>query len=341
MSVENISVFSYNGHGFRVACGPGVTWKGCYALQAGPNKAGYRLTGTIVLLSCNGLNSGDYWGIFGNDLSAVDGFQTDFNATDLPDISMVGCNVEHYCTTTTSSSALLIHNAYRQFFLEGGKFDRTALSTAYHSIVRLKKSPNAPGNTAKLSPGSIFAGSGTPSGAYLYTDGQAVFEDQGNAFTGGGITTFNQTGLAYPLLTDGAGFDVFNGVAYAPNALFPRRITQRMLRYDLLTLTPGAATNQSVSVTGYTKVQITASGAYSVSNFTFDQTIGANLDYLRNGELIIENGNNTNLTLNHNVGSQYGMRLTGGANLVVPAGGIVRFMWSNNYASGVAGWVQT
>lgn len=347
MDIDNVVAHSYNSHAFRASCGPATAWLNCYAQYTGPGKAGYRLAGLIYLQNCNGLNEGDYWGVFGCNTAASDGFQTDFSSTDYPTIRMVNCNVEHYASSTAptshtvagTASGLLIHNAFRGFHIDGGKIDRSGLTTGYHSIVRIKLGAIPDSTLAELEPAVFLPGTGTPAGAYLFSDAATFIYGGGALSSDATVTTWKEGALNYPLITGGKGdHDVYGNSALSFKAITAKRITQDVLFYRPLILTPATAVDQTVDVTGYTKIRIEPTGAYSVAKFSHNEDVGG--EFRRNGELIIEAGNNTNLTLKHNVAGGYGMRLTGGVNLAVPAGGVVRLMWSENYTSGVAGWVQ-
>jgi hypothetical protein len=234
----------------------------------------------------------------------------------------------------------LVHNTYRSFNFIGGKFDRNNLSTGYKAIVYARKGSNSPQQPLRLSPGSVFPGAGTPSLAALYTDSGARFLDENSTFTGASITTWRDGGAAlnYPLLTDGAAGDVFGDNAHTHNALYPRRLTVRALRYDVLEHTTTGA-NQTVNVTGYTKVKLSPATSSSFDKFSLTETAGAGDDYGRNGDLYIEAGTG-NVTLNHNIAGAGGLRTRSGANIAMATGDVRHFVRSDNYTAGVAGWIE-
>jgi hypothetical protein len=59
-------VSSHNGHGFCLTGGNTVELFQCYAQSIrAARKAGYRIANAANLIGCNGVNLGDYWGIFG------------------------------------------------------------------------------------------------------------------------------------------------------------------------------------------------------------------------------------------------------------------------------------
>lgn len=346
MLLENIAASSSNGHSFVVHCGPGVTWNSCYALYCGAGKAGYRLTGYINLVGCNGLNEGDWWGIFGQDPGATDGYEADFPGGNLPanDVNLIGCNLENYSSITEDGGAILLHSSFGDVKLNGGKIDRGLQNGPYRAIVEARGVPNVAGNPIKLAPGRIFKGGGTPTLAYLATNTAAYFEDSIGTLALGGVTHWFHSGfsLNYPLLSAGTFGDVYSDRAYSFSALTARRITCQVMRYRELSVTDVHPTpdGPTIDVTGYTRVLLNPASTSYYSRFEFDRTIGAGTDYLRNGELILEAANG-NVTLQHNRTGHWGMRLKGGADRTLVEGEIVRLMFSDRYRSGSSrGWIE-
>ena len=328
MSVINVSSLSRAGHSFRVNCGPGVTWISCYALTCGLGKAGYRLAGSILMNACNGLNEGDYWGVFGSDPTNLDGFQTDFVGVDLPDITLLNCNIERFGSLSTAGEGIRVENVYRSFTMIGGKFDRSDLTTAYQAMVHCFAGSNGGTEPVRLGVGYVFPGTGVPSLAYLYSNGQATFFDTNDQFYQGGITSFKQSATVYPILRQWVAGDIYGDNAHYFSAISPRRTSLQMVRYaEPAVLTPvGAA--QAIVVTGYTKVRVTPVAAASITTATFDVTTNVVSDYGRNGDLLIEAGN-ANLTINHSASGANTFKLTGAANLALAAGQVVRFCLSD------------
>ena len=328
MSVINVSSLSRAGHSFRVNCGPGVNWIGCYALTCGPGKAGYRLAGSILMNACNGLNDGDYWGVFGSNPTNLDGFQNDFSGNDYPDITLLNCNLEHWGSLTTGGEAVRVVNVYRSFTFIGGKIDRFDLSTNYSAIINCWAGSNGNNEPVRLGIGSLFLGGGTPSLANLYSVGQATFFDTNDQFYSGGITSFKQGATVYPILRQWVTGDIYGNNAHYFSAISPRRTSLQMVRYaEPAALTPVGA-SQTIVVTGYTKVVVTPAAAASISTATFDNTPNTVSDYGRNGDLLIEAGN-ANLTINHSASGANTFKLTGGVNLALAAGQVVRFCLSD------------
>lgn len=232
MVMMNVSSLSRTGHSFRVACGPGVNWIGCYALECGPGKAGYRLRGLILMNACNGLNEGDFWGVFGSNPSNLDGFQTDFPDNDFPDITLLNCNLERWGSLTTGGEAVRVVNVYRNFTFIGGKIDRFDLATNYSAIINCFAGSNGGTEPVRLGIGSLFMGGGTPSLANLYSSGQAFYFDVNDQFYTGGIISFKQGATIYPILRQWVAGDIFGNNAHYFSAISPRRNSIQMVRYD-------------------------------------------------------------------------------------------------------------
>ena len=336
---DTVLCASANGHGFRLQCGPAVTFVNCYAISAGTGKAGYRLAGEINLIGCNGVDNAEWWGVFGNDSTSADGFQSDFSApNDYPVINMIGCNVEYF-----GNCGIQVQNQYKMFSIDGGKIDRNALSTNYIAMILLRKGPLQAGAPALINVGAVFKGAGVPNGgaaltnAWLYVKtGQPVFVDQNGTWQLNSITSYYSDVYAgtVPITTIRATNEVYQDSALTLSALTARRVTMQMVRYATTTLTPVGA-GQAIDVTGYTKVIVTPAAAASITTATFTQTIGAGLDYLRNGDLIIEAGN-ANLTVNHSASGANTFRMAGAANVTMTTGQVLRFCWSSTSSQ----WVQ-
>lgn len=339
MLYENLAGFSYNDNTFRVECGPATTWLNCYAVATGVGKAGYRLIGGINLIGCNGLNDGDYWGVFGQDPTATDGFQNDFPASgnDYPQILLTNCNIEDYCQHTAGSSAILVHQAYRLFNIQSGKIDRNNLSTSYHSTIRCRLGSNTPGDPVLLNPGFVIPGPGTPSAAYLYnnTGTSAFYYDAGGVMAGAGITTYSQSGTSYPLLSSKGINDLSGETAFYFAAFSAGRISANTLRYNEITPVDGAS---APDITGKTKVTTNNSAPTTIARFIFTTTPGT-ADFGRNGLLIVEFGDN-NTTLQHNAAAAYGMKLKAGVDYVGAKGDVLTFQFSNFFNGTQQGWIQ-
>jgi hypothetical protein len=328
MVVMNVSSLSRTGHSFRVACGPGVNWIGCYALECGPGKAGYRLRGGILMNACNGLNEGDFWGVFGSNPSNLDGFQNDFDDNDFPDITLLNCNLERWGSLTTGGEAVRVVNTYRNFTFMGGKIDRFDLATNYSAIINCFTGSNGGTEPVRLGIGALFLGGGTPSLANLYSSGQAFYFDTNDQFYTGGIISFKQGATIYPILRQWVAGDIFGNNAHYFSAISPRRNSIQMVRYaEPAALTPVGA-GQAIVVTGYTKVVVTPAAAASITTATFDATPNTVSDFGRNGDLLIEAGN-ANLTIIYSASGANTFRLAGGVSLALTAGQVVRFCLSD------------
>jgi hypothetical protein len=328
MVVMNVSSLSRTGHSFRVACGPGVNWIGCYALECGLGKAGYRLRGGILMNACNGLNEGDFWGVFGSNPSNLDGFQNDFDDNDFPDITLLNCNLERWGSLTTGGEAVRVVNTYRNFTFMGGKIDRFDLATNYSAIINCFTGSNGGTEPVRLGIGALFLGGGTPSLANLYSSGQASYFDTNDQFYVSGITSFKQSATIYPILRQWVAGDIYGDNAHYFSAISPRRNSVQMVRYaEPAALTPVGA-GQAIVVTGYTKVVVTPAAAASITTATFDATPNTVSDFGRNGDLLIEAGN-ANLTIIYSASGANTFRLAGGVSLALAAGQVVRFCLSD------------
>ena len=185
---RNIAGTSYNNHAFWMDFGPAVTLDNLYAVKCGSSKAGYRMAGLINLTNCNGINQGDYWGVFGSDTKAHDGFQNDFPYTDYASLTCTNCNAESYATGEggATASAIYMQNSFRQFIWNGGKFQGP--DTNYHSIIRLTGG-GIYNVAAYLNPTWWLPGSGTRT-ADLFTDSYNIFVDESGILAGAGTRTF-------------------------------------------------------------------------------------------------------------------------------------------------------
>lgn len=340
MKVDSVDGSSFNDHTFHVKCGPAVTFLNCYAHTCGSAKAGWRLTGIILAIGCNCMDSGDYAWVFGSDFGgAADGFENDFPAIGYPDVTLINCNAESF-----NVRGIYFCQSVLQASLIGGKVDRNALATAYHSMISWKKSPVNVGGLTKISM-AFYPGTGVPNGgaaltnAWLYsTVGSCQVVDQNGSMIAAGITGVYSpvvTGL-YPLLTTGFGNENFQNVGLAFSSIIPRRLNVAMIRFVTAALTPvGAA--QAIVVTGVSKVLVTPAAAASISTATFVATLGIVSDVGRNSDLIIE-AVNANLTVNHTAlgGATRTFVLTGGVNLAMGVGQVIRFLLSETTGQ----WIQ-
>lgn len=70
--VEDVIVTGCTGHGIDIFGGNTCVLKQCYpqVIPTGTGKAGYRVhSGAPLMIGCNGVNTGDYWAIFGNTVA--------------------------------------------------------------------------------------------------------------------------------------------------------------------------------------------------------------------------------------------------------------------------------
>lgn len=121
---------------------------------------------------------------------------------------------------------------------------------------------------------------------------------------------------------------------WAPGALAssgvvaPSRLVIRSSRYITGAVTATGAGN-TINVTGYNKLLLNFAAATSVTLAWFDASESDGADTARNGELILE-AMNGNATLVHTArgGAVNSLILSGGANLALVAGQVVRFLRS-------------
>lgn len=333
VEVVNLIGGSYSGHFIHTNNGPSANYRGCYGFFAGAGKALYRMAGNVHLDGCNGGNAPgyDWWGVFGNDTASADGFQTDFATTDYADVNLEGCNVEYYASRAAGvGGALRFQTQLRGFRFEGGKIDRAALSTGYEAIIYARAGMNGDNTPFVLEPAWFQPGPGTASVAVLYcANSGGHFMDGNGQLATMGVTTCRIGANTFPTLKCTMVGDIYLGTAIQHSALSPRRLSIQTQRYKLgAVLTPVGA-GQTIDVTGVTKAIVSPAAAASITKATFTATAGADLDYGRNGELVIEAGN-ANLTVNHTArgGAADTFILTGGVNLPLVAGQIVRFVRS-------------
>jgi len=339
MVVDNVSAASYRGHSFRVACGPAVSWRNCYALRTGPGKAGYRLAGTIAMYSCNGLNEGDYWGVFGCDPSAADGFEKDFPERNYPDVTLISCNVEDFCSRVGSekASAIVIHEAFRQFTMLGGKLDRNNPVTPYHSAIRCRRGASVPGVPIRLGPGSVFPGKGVPTASFLYSDIQAFFVDETGFMSAIGINTWREGGIDYPVVATKIVHDMYGQSAMHFSALSTDRLSARALRFDEAILVAGpAGTLQSA---GHSLITTANTSPKTITALSLE-TPGRSDPVQSQNAMMIVRVDDEHTTFKHLHGGPDGMRLKASADYKARKGDVLLFMRSNFYDGVAPGWVQ-
>ena len=229
---------------------------------------------TINLQCCNGINGGDYWGVFGNDPASADGFQADFTGTDFPDIYVSsGCNVEFFAV-----GGIRIQSPYIRAFI-GANIDRSGLATAYDSLVRARVQSDGTGTPIQLS-GSLSKGSGVPNGGAALTTGWLIghscyFQDLSGLVVAGGVTTSYDAGAAlfYPVVIgNNIRPDVFQDNALNFSAIQARRLSISMQRYNTPAALTPVGSHQTIDVTGFTKVTVTPAAGSDIDKATFTTT---------------------------------------------------------------------
>jgi Pectate lyase superfamily protein len=82
-------------HAFYVEGGNTVCLKNCYAAEVARGYyAGYRVLSGCQMISCNGINSGSYWGIFGVNPTFTRYEEVKIVGSSYPFVCMENCNVE-------------------------------------------------------------------------------------------------------------------------------------------------------------------------------------------------------------------------------------------------------
>jgi hypothetical protein len=335
MVIENVVASSHKGHSFRASCGPSVAWRNCYAMVAGPGKAGYRLAGAVALYSCNGVNEANYWGVFGCDRTATDGFQNDFPEAELTHVTMVECNVEDFGTGPRGefASGILLHNAYRQFHMIGGKFVRTLVSTPYHSVIRSRIGPSSPGGMIRLSPGLVELGSGTCTAAPLISDGQSFFTDENGAFSAKNIKTWREGAKDFRLILTTAVTDATIGES-AIN--FSGMSADRMLVNGLTLNISSPAAGSGVIMSNGRAVVATANSAPTVVSAIENGASSA----ANQAKLLIVQVGDDNTTFRHSPLGIEGLHLKHGIDYRARKGDVLVFVNSNSRDGTFPGWTQ-
>jgi hypothetical protein len=327
---------STNGHTFLLDVGPSVTLTNLYASKCGTGKAGYRIAGNATLINCNGLDSGDYWCVAGQDTTASDGFQNDFPSLGnvYPGLLLIDCNVESF-----NLQGVELHNSFSYLEMLGGSITRS-LAPAYNSMIRARYAPLVSGTPIRLKLTSVNPSGGNPTllagtptstpFAYLYADRAGVFfEDETGQFINQPGYYNAGYGQIVPVVDRNVTADVYADFAENFSAVTARRLSLQMVRYAVPAALTPVGSNQAINVTGYTRVTVTPAAAASISTATFTQTVGGGVDAARNGDLVIEAGNG-NLTINYSAAA-YGFRTAANATTgtyAMTAGQVARFMFS-------------
>jgi hypothetical protein len=173
------------------------------------------------MYACNALNSGDYWGIFGNDPTAADGFQNDFVGTSYPDVVLDGCNVEAFNVT-----GIYLQAPYIKFEMRGGSLVRNLPGT-YHSLIRVARGSNGVGNFILLDSVRALVSGGASTASPIYSDGQDFLVVKGPMSLLGGITGMYSVtfGAIRPAINVTAINDDYGVMAQQYSALQAGRLT--------------------------------------------------------------------------------------------------------------------
>ncbi len=147
VTYRNISADGNLGHQFDLYAGNTTTLIGCYAMRVPTDgTAGYRIRSAApTLIGCNGIDGGQYWGIFGS-APALDGGTTEEYCVP----TLIGCNVEDFSLVGTqhrTSSPIIINSVY------------TAATSGTASAIRYDYQPNNNGqwiNSSVISRGAAW-----------------------------------------------------------------------------------------------------------------------------------------------------------------------------------------
>ena len=301
-SWHNVHVQSVGGHGFDIEGGNSTVLTNCYAhsFTIGNGKAGYRIRGNAVLIACNGVDSGDVWGIFG-DSSLGGGSNSTFQ------IRMIGCNIEDF-----QSYALGI--AFTgNLQLIGNTFIAKPSGT-YETLIK-GSSPVAAGYRL-FDRGNIFASKGsTRSGQSNIITGTPSYLDVGS-----GLFTdyYNSTvSLLYPVANP-----TTSGPAYGTIATkFPNLDADRFFGFVVQPHGNWTANAATFNVAGLNLVRTANTVATNLDGAT-----GATI----NGHRLSIMVNDANTTIRHNIGGGGRFINSSGANIVAVSGKVYEYVFHNS-----------
>lgn len=300
-SWRNVHVQSIGGHGFDIEGGNSTVLINCYAhnFTVGNGKAGYRIRGNAVLIACNGVDSGDVWGIFG-DSTEIGGSNSTFQ------IRMIGCNIEDFQSYALgvmfTGNLQLIGNTF--IAKPSGTFETL-----------IKGSSPVAANWRLFDRGNIYASKGaTRSGQSNVITGTPAHLDVGS-----GIFTdyYNSTvSLLYPLANP-----LTSGPAYQTLAhKFPNLDADRFFGFVAQSHGSWTANASTFSVAGLNLVRTANTIATNLDNAT-----GATINGHRLTILI----NDANTTIRHSIGGAGRFVNSSGANIVATNGKVYEYVHHN------------
>lgn len=193
----NVHLSSYTDNGIEISGSNSTNLMGCYLHTFPTGKYPLRIYGNATLIGCNGVDSADYWGLFGQSV-ASDGVNTIFR------ITMIGCNVE-------------------DFKVQGVRFRYTGSA----SIINTTFLPPAVGTSATYDCSiyveftdqliTITNPTFSPKGGSTRQKLAEVFYLAGNGplFIGGVVTSFdlNAALITAPVITVAQANSIINGVS--------------------------------------------------------------------------------------------------------------------------------
>lgn len=203
--LNTITVSDTGSHNFDLRGGAAVSFLNTYAKGTanGAGLAGYRVRdGSPIFTGCNGINSGDLWGLFGDAGFATDCFP-----------SFYGCNVESFNTIGIQNYGSSVIFAGRSRIVgnkDGGPYIAMKLGVHFsrkgliedYSQISLKSggtstwANSCPIHIDSAAPG-IFTSIGTDDGARvpIYSDGDVAtiqYSTHTNAYVAGTLKTYDR-----------------------------------------------------------------------------------------------------------------------------------------------------
>lgn len=302
-SWNNVHVQSVGGHGFEIEGGNSTVLIGCYAhnFTVGNGKAGYRIRNNATLIGCNGVDSGDAWGIFGDS--------TAYGISDYTfQIRLIGCNIEDfdkYALGLVFGGSLNI-NGSTFTAKSSGTFEtliKGNLSTAITGW-RLSERGNVYQSKGSTRSGQSNILSGTPA---MIDAASSVFIDYYNT----GVS------ILYPVGNISISSPAF-GVA---GIRIPSLDTDRFFGFIAPqhgNWTPNAS---SFSVAGSNLVRTANTVATNL-----DSATGATI----NGHRLTIMVNDSNTTIRHNIGGANRFVNTSGANITAAIGKVYEYVFHNS-----------
>lgn len=302
VEVSHVDADSNNGHCFYTLGGNTVQFSNCYAHSVGVGKAGYRILGRALLVSCNGIDetTGDrYWGWFG-DLATNKSYQ----------ITAINCNAEDF----GSQGAILCEN-FGNLSIQGMSFLPRSTGT-YDNIIHLKDSGN---NRVYLDSVTSVSSKGAT------LSGESNLKAAGLTFGLSMSTSFTDyrdksVSITYPLPYISTTADEFGVTALSINNLH----AERDYSYETPVVKTWTVNSPTYDGTKVKSVKTANTSATSITNCTG----------LREGTTLHLLIKDTFTTIRHSIGGEGRFVLKSGADELLSNGDVLTFV-----ANG-SSWVQ-